>query len=333
MTQTKRPPENPARFTSFVAAKVSPLPASGLIIDLRGNPGGYIKAGELLLQLFTSQRISPLGFRFRPSDAVEHLLSTSDYFDAWEPTVSQGTRLGEEHSGTFPIEDDEAAFNKIGQVYSGPSVLIVDALTFSTADIFTAGFLDHEIGQVICTDENISAGGANNWQYNVLRAAMPGFAFPLSAEFELESGQVGPITVASFASAGTTLSSAAVVKRLPDSDFGKFCEITENGQSYKIGKMVWLRSNLAAYFPGDNRFVDDLPAGVDFGFSIRQGIRKRGGQGLVLEDEGIVADHYYRMSATDVLSGNADLISYACGLLSKPVTPRHGKIGLPPIST
>ncbi|MER9223625.1 S41 family peptidase [Mesorhizobium sp. M0644] len=331
MTQTKRPPENPARFTSFVAAKVSPLPASGLIIDLRGNPGGYIKAGELLLQLFTSQRISPLGFRFRPSDAVEHLLSTSDYFDAWEPTVSQGTRLGEEHSGTFPIEDDEAAFNKIGQVYSGPSVLIVDALTFSTADIFTAGFLDHEIGQVICTDENISAGGANNWQYNVLRAAMPGF--PLSAEFELESGQVGPITVASFASAGTTLSSAAVVKRLPDSDFGKFCEITENGQSYKIGKMVWLRSNLAAYFPGDNRFVDDLPAGFDFGFSIRQGIRKRGGQGLVLEDEGIVADHYYRMSATDVLSGNADLISYACGLSSKPATPRHGKIGLPPIST
>ncbi|MGI9452915.1 MAG: S41 family peptidase, partial [Geminicoccaceae bacterium] len=40
------------------------LPQNGLIIDLRGNPGGLIWAAERLLQLFTPDAISPVRFSF-----------------------------------------------------------------------------------------------------------------------------------------------------------------------------------------------------------------------------------------------------------------------------
>jgi Peptidase family S41 len=140
-------------FANYVAARLRGLPTSGVVIDLRGNPGGYIRAGEKLLQLFTSQRIQPLGFRIRASDATRYLCGEGDAYSPLAATVNQGARLGAEYSATVPI----TAANAIGRVYPGPSILIVDALTFSTADMFTAGYKDHAIGAVICTDENIGA--------------------------------------------------------------------------------------------------------------------------------------------------------------------------------
>ena len=41
--------------------------------------------------------------------------------------------------------------NLFGQRYYGPVALIIDALCYSTTDIFAAGFQDHEIGPVIGT--------------------------------------------------------------------------------------------------------------------------------------------------------------------------------------
>src|SRR5262249_51401645 len=40
------------------------FPQDGLIVDVRGNPGGNIRAGERLLQLFTPRRIKPELFEF-----------------------------------------------------------------------------------------------------------------------------------------------------------------------------------------------------------------------------------------------------------------------------
>ena len=45
-------------FANYVAGLLTSLPPDGILIDLRGNPGGIITAGEALLQLFTDQRIS-----------------------------------------------------------------------------------------------------------------------------------------------------------------------------------------------------------------------------------------------------------------------------------
>ncbi len=64
--------------------------------------------------------------------------------------------------------------NDIGQVYYGPVVLITDALSYSTTDIFAAGFQDNEIGEILGTSGNTGAGGANVWWYEDLRTAFGG---------------------------------------------------------------------------------------------------------------------------------------------------------------
>jgi len=53
-------------------------------------------------------------------------------------------------------------------VYHGPVVLITDALSYSTTDMFAAGFQDNKVGVVLGTSANTGAGGANNWRYQDL---------------------------------------------------------------------------------------------------------------------------------------------------------------------
>src|SRR5205823_7290474 len=58
------------------------------------------------------------------------------------------------------------------QVYYGPVILITDALSYSTTDIFAAGFQDHKIGEILGTSDNTGAGGANMWYYQDLIDAL-----------------------------------------------------------------------------------------------------------------------------------------------------------------
>jgi C-terminal processing protease CtpA/Prc len=76
---------------------------------------------------------------------------------------------GETYSRTFPITPRKVANEHRGYAYPGRVVLIVDALCYSATDIFAAGFIDHEIGEVLGTSENTGAGGANVWTHSILR--------------------------------------------------------------------------------------------------------------------------------------------------------------------
>jgi hypothetical protein len=56
-----------------------------------------------------------------------------------------------------------------GQRYYGPSVVLVDALTFSAAEMFAAGFLDNRIGSIIGAGDHRTGGaGANVWSLHSL---------------------------------------------------------------------------------------------------------------------------------------------------------------------
>jgi hypothetical protein len=78
---------------------------------------------------------------------------------------------GATYSSGFPLNSEESC-NDIGQTYYGPVVLITDALSYSTTDIFAAGFQDNEIGEVLGTSDNTGAGGANVWWYQDLMNAV-----------------------------------------------------------------------------------------------------------------------------------------------------------------
>jgi hypothetical protein len=231
---------SPKNYIEQILEKLKPLPPTGLVIDVRQNGGGIISHGESLLQLFTSKPIEPLTFRFRASETMA--AATESAQQTWNPTIVQGVAFGSEHSADFTLTSPHEA-NRIHRVYPGPSVLIADGITYSTADMFTSGFQSHGIGKIICVDDNIGAGGANN--------------FP---------------------------SLKNLVQMLPKND---------------------------PRFP-------PLPAGVDFGFAVRQAIRKGPYSGMILEDEGIKIDDRYNLTKRDVMpeTKDLDLFEHACGLLA-----------------
>jgi hypothetical protein len=149
------------------------FPQDGLILDVRGNPGGNIRAAEPLLQLFTPHRIEPELFEFINTPLNYQICkSAPDHWDLqrWLPSIGESVLTGATYSAGFPLTL-EPMCNGIGQVYYGPVVLITDALSYSATDIFAAGFQDNAVGVVLGTSGNTGAGGANFWSLDDLLRA------------------------------------------------------------------------------------------------------------------------------------------------------------------
>ena len=132
---------------------------TGLILDVRGNGGGYINIGERILQMLTPWQITPEPFQFLATP-MTLAMTASNGLDAWNATITQGLESGANLSQGFPLTDPGQC-NDVGQVYQGPVVLVTDALCYSTTDIFSAGFQDHQIGTVLGCHSCTGAGGAN----------------------------------------------------------------------------------------------------------------------------------------------------------------------------
>ncbi len=161
----------------------------GLILDIRGNPGGQIRLAERVLQLLGPSEIRPLQFHFPQTDvvrtALDYFRSNSDKpardFTKWldkEPGDDEGDTV--HLTPGRPITTATLA-NDTGQVYQGPVVLLCDALTYSAADMFAAGFQDHAIGEVIGVDCSTGGGGANSWSFDDIRTNVqdiPGIDIP-----------------------------------------------------------------------------------------------------------------------------------------------------------
>jgi hypothetical protein len=148
---------------------VGQLSQHGLILDVRGNGGGLITAGERLLQLLTPRTIEPARFHFLNTPRTAQLAARNDFLRRWRASIEQSVETGADFSQGFPLLPP-AAYNDIGQKYQGPVVLVTDALCYSTTDIFAAGFQDHRIGTILGVDEATGAGGANVWEYPLIAA-------------------------------------------------------------------------------------------------------------------------------------------------------------------
>ena len=178
--------QNAESFVAEVIRLVGQLPQEGLIIDVRGNGGGLITAGEQLLQVFTPKEIEPEKLQFINTPlnlelCERHAPSELDPdFDLspWIDSLKQSITTGATYSKGFPITSAIAA-NALGQQYHGPVVLITDALCYSTTDIFAAGFQDHQVGVILGVDNNTGAGGANVWTHELLKIL---FELPIPAE-------------------------------------------------------------------------------------------------------------------------------------------------------
>ena len=140
------------------------LPNSGLILDVRGNGGGYINFGERILQTMTPRTITPEPFHFVTTAFTLKLSRSVTWLKEWADPLATALATGAGFSQGFPLTDPRSC-NDIGQIFQGPIVLITDAFCYSTTDIFAAGFQDHEIGTILGCHENTGAGGANVWDH------------------------------------------------------------------------------------------------------------------------------------------------------------------------
>jgi hypothetical protein len=170
--------DNQRRFLERVVRLVTKptFPQAGLILDVRGNPGGNIRAAESLLQLFTPKRIEPASFEFINTPLNYTICKTApkDWnLERWVPSMRDAALTGAAYSAGFPLTLDDQC-NGVGQVYYGPVVLITDALSYSATDMFAAGFQDNRVGVVLGTSDNTGAGGANVWSLDDLLRALGG---------------------------------------------------------------------------------------------------------------------------------------------------------------
>jgi C-terminal processing protease CtpA/Prc len=161
------------------------LPQNGLIIDVRGNGGGVIPAGEFLLQLFTPRTIEPSRLHFINTQMTNEVTTKRGY-EPWHKSIDEAVETGTPFSDGLPLVPEYADMcNEVGQRYHGPVALLTDALCYSTTDIFAAGFQDHAIGPVIGTSANTGAGGANVWDYAMIMGALPEQFKPLPKQASL----------------------------------------------------------------------------------------------------------------------------------------------------
>jgi hypothetical protein len=150
---------------------LSTMPPSGLILDVRGNGGGYINFGERILQMLTPLTITPEPFHFYATALTRRIASATDWLADWTDPIGQAIETGASFSQGFALTPPDWC-NDVGQIYQGPVVLITDALCYSTTDMFAAGFQDHGIGKMLGVHNNTGAGGATVWQHSDLCVAL-----------------------------------------------------------------------------------------------------------------------------------------------------------------
>jgi hypothetical protein len=294
----------------FICA-LTKLRSNGLIIDIRGNAGGRISAGERLLQLFTPRRITPSRFQFRVTPGTRAMVRGSDDLCKWKKSVEEAFVTGEPYSQGYPSEGDDSDANKVGQRYFGRVVLITDALAYSTADMFAAGFIDHAIGPIICTDKNMAAAGGNMWKWGDVRAFNPDFYLDANFKTTLENKELSPEVRDEFNKNGTSLSAKAKVSFGPCEFGGLSWKITDGALSHVVRDLPWQSKSLCVYLAQGRLGVSTLPSGIDLGLTMLRCVRVGENEGKVLEDLGIKVDVPYQMTFRDITDKNQDLITRA----------------------
>jgi hypothetical protein len=93
--------------------------------------------------------------------------------EAWAPSLEAAVTTGELWSRPLPLTDP-AWCNDTGRAYRGPCVAVVDANTYSSGDLFAAGWVDHGIGPLVTVGQATGGGGANVWTDAQLRDALGG---------------------------------------------------------------------------------------------------------------------------------------------------------------
>ena len=166
----------------------------GLVLDIRSNPGGDVQAAERMLGMLAAEPITPAQFHLANTPVIQQILRQLQQeskneaaltaqqdvqltdaradLQAWIDDVDVSAASQDVLTTGHPLTPNTLA-NEAGQVYRGLCTLLVDAMSYSAADIFAAGFQDHAIGQIIGVESGTGGGGANVWTHDDLLDKFP----------------------------------------------------------------------------------------------------------------------------------------------------------------
>lgn len=186
-----------AWFAELKRILFTQLPQTGVIIDVRNNPGGSQTACQRIAQLFTSNIVRSVGGVFRLTQLTSPFaqnqpntspLNTAEGFQALLDTNKIKVQIGDQFSAfqdnnlTLLINSDQ------GPNYSGPVIVLTSATTFSCAEVMTSNFIDTQpkIGRVIGV-HNATAGGGGA-QLNSVFLSRIGIPLPPAGAFARFTG-------------------------------------------------------------------------------------------------------------------------------------------------
>jgi hypothetical protein len=165
-------PDGVVGFVREFIRLLGELPQDGLVVDIRGNPGGAVLASELCLQALTAHRLEPEPAQFAATTLNLRICRANDDMAAWLPSMDQALETGAAYSAGVPFTPQEL-LAAVPQSYFGPLILVTDARCYSAADIFAAGFKDNGIGLILGIDTTTGAGGGNVWKMTNLLSSLP----------------------------------------------------------------------------------------------------------------------------------------------------------------
>ena len=172
-------------FVDEVRDLVSEAPDRGLIIDVRGNPGGSIDAAERMIALFAPEPVQLQQLLFRNTPEATTLAER-----LYPLGLTENLLEAQATAAPYILSPSERVLEH-NQAYQGPVLIIFDALTYSAAEVFTAGMVDQEFASfAVGTDAQTGGGGANVWSYELLSEKLKDDApllppLPQSASFNV----------------------------------------------------------------------------------------------------------------------------------------------------
>ncbi len=172
---------SPDQFIPELERILGLVSQNGLIIDVRGNGGGFITSGERMLQLFSDHPVEAERLHFINTELtldVAKSIALGGFANQWQRSIELSLVTAAVYSQGFPIESPDVT-NAIGQRYDGNVILITDARCYSTTDIFAAGFQDNKIGPILGVDNNTGAGGANVFTHDLVQTVLAGPDSPI----------------------------------------------------------------------------------------------------------------------------------------------------------
>ena len=135
-----------------------------------GQPRWLRRVGRVVAAVAGGGSVGPARFAFAPTRLTGQLCANDPELAAWLPSIEAAVDTGEPYSQALPIT--EATAVDIEKATDLPSALIIDALSYSSADIFAAGWVDNAVGPIVGTSATTGAGGANVWTYEQITARL-----------------------------------------------------------------------------------------------------------------------------------------------------------------